>query len=59
VRSLPHGINMRLDVLGLDSMSYLPAGIDVCGAHAPWASHSLSGGEVHFIALQYSLFISI
>jgi ABC-type multidrug transport system fused ATPase/permease subunit len=51
VRSLPHGINTRLDALGLDSMSYSPAGMGACGARAPWASHGLSGGEVRFIAL--------
>ena len=46
VRSLPHGIDTRLDALGLDSMSYSPAGMGACGARAPWASHGLSGGEV-------------
>lgn len=46
VRSLPHGINTRLDALGLDSMSYSPSGMGACGARAPWASHGLSGGEV-------------
>jgi ABC-type bacteriocin/lantibiotic exporter with double-glycine peptidase domain len=51
VRSLPHGIDTRLDALGLDSMSYSPAGMGACGARAPWASHGLSGGEVRFIAL--------
>ncbi|KAI9512730.1 P-loop containing nucleoside triphosphate hydrolase protein [Russula earlei] len=51
VRSLPHGINTRLDTLGLDSMSYSPAGMGACGARAPWASHGLSGGEWQRIAL--------
>ena len=46
VRSLPQGINTRLDALGLDSMSYSPSGMGACGARAPWASHGLSGGEV-------------
>ena len=46
VRSLPHGIDTRLDALGLDSMSYSLAGMGACGARAPWASHGLSGGEV-------------
>jgi len=57
VRSLPHGINTRLDALGLDSMSYSPAGLGAGGARAPWASHGLSGGEVRPFALQYSLFV--
>lgn len=51
VRSLPHGIDTRLDALGLDSMSYSPAGMGACGARAPWASHGLSGGEWQRIAL--------
>ncbi|KAF8505447.1 P-loop containing nucleoside triphosphate hydrolase protein [Russula emetica] len=51
VSSLPHGINTRLDALGLDSMSYSPAGMGACGARAPWASHGLSGGEWQRIAL--------
>lgn len=46
VRSLPHGINTRLDGLGLDSMSYSPGGMSPCGNRAPWTSHGLSGGEV-------------
>lgn len=46
VRSLPHGINTRVDALGLDSMSYSPGGVGACGTRAPWASHGLSGGEV-------------
>ena len=50
VRSLPHGINTRLDALGLDSMSYSPAGVGACGARAPWASHGLSGGEVRSLS---------
>lgn len=46
VRSLPHGINTRLDALGLDSMSYSPGGMGACSNRAPWTSHGLSGGEV-------------
>ncbi|KAN0140055.1 P-loop containing nucleoside triphosphate hydrolase protein [Lactarius tabidus] len=51
VRSLPHGINTRLDALGLDSMSYSPGGMGACGNRAPWTSHGLSGGEWQRIAL--------
>jgi ABC-type transport system involved in cytochrome bd biosynthesis fused ATPase/permease subunit len=54
VRSLPHGINTRLDALGLDSMSYSPAGMGACGARAPWASHGLSGGEVRTLPCNIS-----
>jgi ABC-type multidrug transport system fused ATPase/permease subunit len=49
VRSLPHGINTRLDALGLDSMSYSPGGMGACGSRAPWTSHGLSGGEVRWL----------
>ncbi|KAH9978121.1 P-loop containing nucleoside triphosphate hydrolase protein [Lactifluus volemus] len=51
VRSLPHGINTRLDAFGLDSMSYSPGGMGACGNRASWASHGLSGGEWQRIAL--------
>ncbi|KAH9062011.1 P-loop containing nucleoside triphosphate hydrolase protein [Lactarius vividus] len=51
VRSLPHGINTRLDALGLDSMSYSSAGMGASGTRAPWTSHGLSGGEWQRIAL--------
>jgi len=54
VRSLPHGIDTRLDALGLDSMSYSPAGMGACGARAPWASHGLSGGEVRSLPCNIS-----
>ncbi|KAI0269322.1 P-loop containing nucleoside triphosphate hydrolase protein [Gloeopeniophorella convolvens] len=51
VRALPHGINTRLDALGLDTMAYSPGGMGACGARASWASHGLSGGEWQRIAL--------
>jgi hypothetical protein len=57
VRSLPQGIDTRLDALGLDSMSYSPAGMGAGGARAPWASHGLSGGEVRPLPCNISSFI--